>query len=162
MSMVKKNDFLYSMACFLIFIILIYLSLGANNGDEHENLASARRLLEECGLKIVGASSEIVTKAWGIENQPDFVNQVLQVEFNDDFEGEESPYTLLYICQRVERELGKVMVGDDDYIKWGPRVIDIDILQYDEIEGWDPGLRLPHHTTEKDYIKDLIAEICSS
>lgn len=141
---------------------MIYLSLGANSGNEHENLASARRLLEEGGLKIIGASSEIVTKAWGIENQSDFVNQVLRVEFNDDFEGEESPYTLLYICQRVERKLGKVMASDDDYIKWGPRTIDIDILKYDEIESWDPELRLPHHTTEKDYIKDLISEICSS
>ncbi|MDP4008333.1 MAG: 2-amino-4-hydroxy-6-hydroxymethyldihydropteridine diphosphokinase [Candidatus Peregrinibacteria bacterium] len=141
---------------------MIYLSLGSNNGDEYENLASARRLLEENSIRIVGASSEIITKAWGIKTQPDFVNQVLQVEFSDNFDGEKSPYTLLYICQGVERELGKVMAKDDGYVKWGPRIIDIDILQYDEIEGWDPELRLPHHTIEKDYIKELIAEICSS
>ena len=138
---------------------MIYLSLGSNKGDRVENLASARRLLSKNGIYAIALSSEITTTAWGIENQPDFLNQVLKVDFTEDFEGEKSPYTLLCICQKVEREIGKVMPGDKRYVKWGERVIDIDILEYDGTVSDDPRLILPHHTMNKDYIKQLIVEL---
>lgn len=136
----------------------IFLSLGSNLGDKSENLSKARSLLEKNKVKILAASSTLITEAWGVEDQPDFLNQVLKVDFADDFEAEKSPYTLLYICQRVEREIGKVMVGEEGYVKWGPRIIDIDILEYDKILLSDPALTLPHHTVEKDYIKKLLKE----
>ena len=110
-------------------------------------------------LHILAASSEIITPAWGKESQDDFLNQVLKVEFTDTFHGEREPYVLLDICQQVEREMDKVMPGDDSYVKWGPRIIDIDILMFDDVESWDPELRLPHHTVEKEYIKSLIDEV---
>lgn len=141
----------------------IFLSLGSNLGDKSENLSKARSLLEKNGVKILAESSIIETAAWGIDNQPDFLNQVLKVDFYNDFEmmpcvGEKDPYTLLCICQRIEREMGKIMVGEDGYVKWGPRIIDIDILQYDNIVSSDSELTLPHHTMEKDYIKKLLKE----
>lgn len=137
----------------------IFLSLGSNLGDKSENLFKARSLLKKNGVKILTASSELITKAWGIDDQPDFLNQALRVDFADDFKCTKNPYTLLYICQRVEREIGKVMAGEDGYVKWGPRVIDIDILQYDNIVSSDSELTLPHHTMRKDYIQKLMAEV---
>lgn len=137
----------------------IFLSLGSNLGDVVENLARARQLLREKGVSIAAASSEVITPAWGIENQDDFLNQVLEVDFLEDFVGEREPYVLLDICQQVEREMGKVMPGDAGYVRWGPRLIDIDILIFDDLESWDPDLRLPHHTIEKEYVKELLGEL---
>lgn len=137
----------------------IFLSLGSNLGGKSKNLSKARSLLKKNGVKILAMSSELITEAWGVEDQPDFLNQVLRVDFSDNFEGGKTPYTLLYICQRVEREMGKVMPGENGYVKWGPRIIDIDILQYDDIELSDPELTLPHHTMRKDYIQKLMAEV---
>ncbi len=137
----------------------IYLSLGSNLGDREGNLKNARELLCKRCLDIVSESKVVETPAWGDQDQPDFLNQVLLVDFADDFQGECDPYTLLYICQDIERTMGKVMSGSDGYVKWGPRMIDIDILQYEDIESWDPELRLPHHSVEKGYVKELIAEL---
>lgn len=159
MSMVKKNGLLYLGLVFYRFRMAIYISLGSNIGDTHGHLARARTLLQEAGLQIARASAEIRTKAWGMESQSDFLNQVLRVDFAPDFTEKKDHYTLLYICQKVEKEIGKTMSYDEGYIKWGPRVIDIDILKYDEIVSDDPTLILPHHTVAKDYIKKLLAEV---
>ncbi|MBT6069380.1 2-amino-4-hydroxy-6-hydroxymethyldihydropteridine diphosphokinase [Candidatus Peregrinibacteria bacterium] len=139
----------------------IYLCLGSNLGDKSGNLGKARFLLEENGLKIVKDSSILETEPWGIESQPNFLNQVLKVEFSASFRGERSSYALLYICQQVEKTMGKTMKGDENYTQWGERIIDIDILQYEDTISWDPDLILPHHTFEKEYVKALIKELSS-
>ncbi len=138
---------------------MIFLSLGSNQGDLTENLQSARTLLLDSGIAIVAASSELTTKAWGIENQPDFLNQVLLVDFTDGFPEEKNPHTLLYVCQSVEKKMGKKMCEETGYVKWGPRIIDIDILQYDDSRYDEAHLTLPHHTMGKDYIVKLIQEV---
>lgn len=111
----------------------IYLLLGSNQGDRAANLAEAeRRIVREAG-SVVTRSSVYRTAAWGVEDQPEFYNQVLEIR------SPHSPEQLLDILLGIERSMGRRRLK-----KWGPRIIDIDILFYgDEIVG-KPALTLPH------------------
>ncbi len=83
--------------------------------------------------KIVNSSSIYATKAWGIEDQPDFLNQVLEIEC------EFSPQSLLIKINQIEKALGRKRL-----IKWGSRIIDIDILYYGELTVDTVDLIIPH------------------
>ena len=110
-----------------------YLLTGSNLGDREKNLAHARRLIDmQCGS--IGAVSSIYeTAAWGNPNQPAYLNQALEV------------YTPLLARQLIRRILKtEKMMGRVREEKYGPRIIDIDILLFnDEIHNY-PLLRLPH------------------
>src|SRR5688572_12616356 len=110
-----------------------YLLTGGNLGDREKNLAQARFLIDmQCGS--VGAVSSIYeTAAWGNTNQPAYLNQALEV------------YTPLMARQLIRRILKtEKMMGRVREEKYGPRLIDIDILLFnDEIHNY-PLLKLPH------------------
>ncbi|MCE7991582.1 MAG: 2-amino-4-hydroxy-6-hydroxymethyldihydropteridine diphosphokinase [Roseivirga sp.] len=111
----------------------IYLLLGTNLGDRAKNLATARNLLEEQKIAIKALSAVYETDAWGIEEQPGFLNQVLKVA--TDLSAKELLKTIL----GVELEMGRVRIQ-----KWGERLIDIDILYYqDQVIDTDE-LKVPH------------------
>jgi len=78
--------------------------------------------LEAEGIAITRQSSWSVTKAYGVQNQADFVNGVVMVETH------KPPMSLLHTCQKIER-----MAGRRQGLIWGPRVLDIDILAYHEV-----------------------------
>ncbi|MCB0597173.1 MAG: 2-amino-4-hydroxy-6-hydroxymethyldihydropteridine diphosphokinase [Lewinellaceae bacterium] len=111
----------------------IYLHTGTNLGDREANLKRANeRIMEEIG-PIEKASRVYRTKAWGITDQPDFLNQALLVSTHL------SPFELLEKIQDIERRMGRARE-----IKWGERIIDIDILFYnDEIIDTE-NLTIPH------------------
>ena len=111
----------------------IYLHTGTNLGDREANLKRANeRIMEEIG-PIEKASRVYRTKAWGITDQPDFLNQALLVSTHL------SPFELLEKIQDIERRMGRARE-----IKWGERIIDIDILFYnDEIIDTE-NLPIPH------------------
>jgi 2-amino-4-hydroxy-6-hydroxymethyldihydropteridine diphosphokinase len=111
----------------------VYLSLGSNLGQRDFFLREACRRLELAGLNICRFSSIYETKPEGNENQPDFLNMVVEVET------ELPPEKLLQLIQLIEKELGRKRVE-----KWEPRVIDIDILFYDELELKSDSLTIPH------------------
>ena len=110
-----------------------YLLTGGNLGNREDNLAQAKQLIiEQCG-NIVTASSLYETAAWGNTGQPAFLNQALAVD------------TLLNAKQlirrllKIEKQLGRIREE-----KYGPRIIDIDILLFnDEVHNY-PLLKLPH------------------
>lgn len=111
----------------------IYLLLGSNLGDSRALLGKAKVEISNNIGKVVNASSVYSTKAWGIENQADFLNQVIEVE--SDLAAEE----ILQKINTIEERLGRVR-----YIKWHSRIIDIDILYYgDEIIDSEK-LLVPH------------------
>ena len=111
----------------------IFLLLGSNQGDPARNLASAVQNIHVQAGSIKLRSSLYRSAAWGIEQQPDFINQVLEIT------SEETADNLLKILLKIEEEMGRVRT-----LRWGPRVIDIDLLFYGD-EVWDtPQLRLPH------------------
>jgi 2-amino-4-hydroxy-6-hydroxymethyldihydropteridine diphosphokinase len=113
--------------------VCAFLGLGSNVGDRAYWLAAAIHRLEGAGVRIARRSRIYETPAWGKTDQPDFLNQVLEVETRL------SPGALLERCQAVERALGRVRAE-----RWGPRTIDVDLLLYDEIAVSRPGLVVPH------------------
>lgn len=109
-----------------------YLLSGGNLGNREENLALVRAGLTAFG-NLLAVSSLYETAAWGKTDQPAFLNQALLLET------ELPARALLRELLRLEEKLGRIREE-----KYGPRLIDIDILLYnDEISGEDE-LRLPH------------------
>ena len=111
----------------------IYLLLGTNLGDREANLGRACQLLIDRGILIIRKSGIYETAPWGIEEQPSFLNQVLEV--STDLK----PQALLEEVLAMEMKMGRIR-----YKKWAERLIDIDILYYrDEIID-DKNLKIPH------------------
>lgn len=110
-----------------------YLLLGSNEGDRHLWLSKAREQITDMCGSITQQSSIYETGAWGITDQPDFLNQVILVETALH------PLTLLHAIQQIEKALGR-----QRDVKWGPRTLDIDILFYDDIVLNAPALIIPH------------------
>ncbi len=125
------------------------LSLGGNIGDVRATIAGALALLETAGVHVVARSSDYRTRPWGKTDQPDFTNVSAVVETAL------SPLELLAACLDVERRLGRVR-----HERWGPRVIDIDLIAYDEVRMETPELTLPHrHAHERGFVLIPLAEI---
>lgn len=110
----------------------VYLLLGSNLGNREENLLGARNSIENIG-SIITASSIYQTQAWGNTGQPDFLNQVLQITF------EESPQKLLMKTLSIENAMGRIRTE-----KWSPRIIDIDILFFGQTILNEKKLIIPH------------------
>ena len=111
----------------------VFLSIGGNLGDRFENFNLTLVNISENIGSIKKQSSIYETKAWGKENQPDYLNMVLEVETIF------LPEKLLKMTQQIEINLGRVR-----HVKWDARTIDIDILFYDnEIVNLDY-LKIPH------------------
>jgi 2-amino-4-hydroxy-6-hydroxymethyldihydropteridine diphosphokinase len=110
-----------------------FLLLGSNQGERAINLAEAKsKISRELG-PIITASSIYKTGAWGMVNQPDFYNQVIIVTTKFD------PLNTLHILQDIEKQLGRIRSE-----KWGPRIIDIDILFFNDGILDLPTLKIPH------------------
>ncbi|MDQ1151609.1 2-amino-4-hydroxy-6-hydroxymethyldihydropteridine diphosphokinase [Sphingobacterium zeae] len=97
----------------------IYILLGTNLGDRFQQLNLARKQLEKHVGEIIEASSIYETAAWGVKDQPAFLNQVILVA------SALPPLDCLKLTQHIEQELGRVRKE-----KWGERVIDIDLLYF--------------------------------
>ncbi len=111
-----------------------YIALGSNLGDKIENLKSAVCMLEEnSSCLVVKKSSLYITKPVGIEDQPEFLNAVVELETSLN------PNDLLELCLNIEKRLGRKRT-----IRWGPRVIDLDILLYDNLTVCEENLKIPH------------------
>lgn len=111
----------------------IFLGLGSNLGDRQGNLGKAISMLEEGGFKIIQASKNYETPPWGMEDQPAFLNLVVEGEYQGD------PFSLLDLALRIEAECGR-----ERAIHWGPRILDIDILAMGEFEIRSQRLTIPH------------------
>ncbi len=111
----------------------IYLLIGTNLGERLQNLAQARQLIGRMAGRIICQSGLYKTQAWGETNQPDFLNQVLQIKTRLSHEA------LLQQTQAIEQAMGKQKIG-----KWRERLIDVDILYYGNRIVSTPRLTLPH------------------
>jgi len=109
----------------------IFLLLGSNLGDRQENIAEAQRRIGLLGR--LRTSPSYMTGAWGNKLQPDFINKVIEIETKLP------PEELLKNILAIETAMGRVRTE-----KWGPRVIDIDILFYDSQIVNTPDLTIPH------------------
>ena len=110
-----------------------YLLTGGNLGNRLNNLEQARKLIEQYCGRIVRQSSVYETAAWGFKEQPDFYNQALQIET------ELSAAELMKTILMTEEKMGRKRE-----IKMGPRIIDIDILLFNDEIIYEPHLTIPH------------------
>jgi 2-amino-4-hydroxy-6-hydroxymethyldihydropteridine diphosphokinase len=110
-----------------------YLGLGTNLGTRRRNLSAARRRLRQKGVRILRQSRVIETEPWGDTDQPRFLNQVVEVEWAG------TPRGLLAAAKSVELEGGRKPTR-----RWGPRVIDVDILLFGDQRVSGRGLEIPH------------------
>ena len=110
-----------------------YLLLGTNMGDRIALLARARdEIAQEIGA-LIGVSSVYETDAWGNEDEPQYLNQVVQTATRLQ------PLQLLEKINGIEKEMGRRRVK-----KWESRLIDIDILYYADHVVSEPKLQVPH------------------
>jgi 2-amino-4-hydroxy-6-hydroxymethyldihydropteridine diphosphokinase len=127
----------------------IGLGLGANLGDAPGSLRRAVDLLREAGLVFDALSSLYSTKPWGVTDQPDFVNACALARTYLD------PLPLLDLIKATEQAMGR-----RETRRWGPRVIDIDLLFYDDLRWRDERLTLPHPgVLERAFVLLPLAEI---
>ena len=117
---------------------LAFIGLGSNLGDRLENLRQAARSLELKGAEIRLRSSVYRTDPLEVEDQGEFLNQVVGCE------SALSPEALLEVCLTVEREMGRVRWKGTRARDKGPRVIDLDLLLWGDLIRRRGGLALPH------------------
>lgn len=111
----------------------VFLSLGSNMGQPEANLAKAIELLKDEFTRIINISQIYKTGAWGMIEQQDFLNQVILIETRL------APRELLNYILALEAKMGR-----ERKLRYGPRVIDIDIIFYDDIIINESGLNIPH------------------
>ena len=128
---------------------LVYIALGSNLGDRAENLRVAREQIEAPDLHVLRASSIYETAPRDVENQPWFLNQVIECD-TDLF-----PRQLLERLQKIERAMGRKRT-----IAKGPREIDLDILLFGNAVVKAPELEIPHpRLAERRFVLEPLAEL---
>lgn len=128
---------------------MIFLGIGSNQGDKASHLHAALAHLQGCGVEIRRCSRFYHTAPWGGVEQAAFLNAVCEVSFAG------SASELLDHCLAIEIEMGRVRQQ-----KWGPRLIDLDVLEFHR-EQWDTErLKLPHpYYPQRDFVLEPLAEL---
>jgi 2-amino-4-hydroxy-6-hydroxymethyldihydropteridine diphosphokinase len=125
------------------------LGLGGNLGDPAAAIEAALARFDAAGVRVTRRSHLYRTAPWGVTDQPDFLNLCAAAETAL------APHALLSLAQRIEAELGRTPGA-----RWGPRVIDIDILTYGDAVVDEPDLKIPHpRMTERAFVLVPLAEI---
>ncbi|NCO67173.1 MAG: 2-amino-4-hydroxy-6-hydroxymethyldihydropteridine diphosphokinase [Nitrospirae bacterium CG_4_10_14_0_8_um_filter_41_23] len=128
---------------------VVYIGIGSNLGNRQENCLRAIELLQEKGIIVTKRSSLYETEPWGVKDQPLFINMAIEIETGL------KPEELLRMLKDTEREMGR-----KDSSKWGPRIIDLDILLFDNIVLNNKNLKIPHPLMhERDFVLRPLCEI---
>lgn len=126
----------------------VYLSLGTNLGDRLQNLSLALSNLPPM-VELASASPIYETLPWGYTDQPSFLNQVIEART------ELAPTELLAFLKQLESQLGR-----KPSIRYGPRLIDLDILFYAGLVMETPALTIPHpRLTERAFVLVPLADL---
>lgn len=138
-------------------VVRACIGLGANLGDPVAAVRGALRALEAIpGCRVRAVSRLYRTRAWGRLDQPDFVNAAAVLETTL------APRALLEALLATERRAGRERGGEQAAQRWGPRVLDLDLLLYGERVLDEPGLRIPHpHLHERAFALVPLAEIAA-
>lgn len=128
------------------------LLLGSNLGDRKKYLADALTQLQQKVGKIKQQTSTHTTPAWGLTNQPDFLNLVLEISTPLE------PLEVLSLIQEIELQLGRQRTE-----KWGARTLDIDILYCGDLVMDTEQLTIPHpYLHQRKFTLDLLVELDAS
>ena len=128
----------------------VFLGLGGNLGDPRASMAAALSMLDaDAGTRVVTVSSLYRTPPWGKTDQPDFLNAAAEIRTGHQ------PRALLALCLDAERALKR-----ERRERWGPRIVDIDILAFGRRFIREPGLEIPHpRIFERAFVLVPLAEI---
>lgn len=130
----------------------LYLSLGTNLGDRPKNLSSALELIAHDVGTVLAASDVIETEPWGFDSSNRFLNMVAKVQTRLQ------PLEVLHTTQQIERKLGRTRKTRNG--EYHDRLIDIDILLYDNLVIATPELTIPHpHMYERRFVMEPLAQI---
>ena len=135
-------------------MVTAYLGLGSNLGNRRKNLQDALELLDtlDGGVRVLQSSNVYETEPWGLVDQPKFLNCVLEVTTTV------SPEGLLALAKQVEQTLGREWSP-----RYGPRLIDVDVLLYGDITMDTPDLQIPHPRMEqRAFVLAPLAELAAA
>jgi len=110
-----------------------YIGIGSNLGNRDLNCFQSIELMKAGSGVVEACSSLHETKAWGVADQPYFINMAVKLVTSYE------PLALLQRLQQIEKTMGR-----EKTFRWGPRVIDLDILFYDNLTVVTPELVIPH------------------
>ncbi len=129
---------------------VVYLSIGSNMGNRLAMLQQAVDRIEALG-RVVARSPVFETSAWGLEDQPNFLNAAICLHTKL------APLVLLQALQQIEKDLHRTRE-----VHWGPRTIDIDILLYNTYVIETPTLTVPHrHMQDRRFVLVPLAAIAA-
>ncbi|MEB3060711.1 2-amino-4-hydroxy-6-hydroxymethyldihydropteridine diphosphokinase [Parvimonas micra] len=127
----------------------VWIALGSNMGEGRKNLDLAIKMMNERGVSVKKVSTYIETEPYGYTEQDNFVNAVCIAETKL------SPRELLEVLLKIELDMGRVRI-----IKWGPRIIDLDILFYEDLIIDEEDLKVPHIEIQKrSFVLEPVNEI---
>lgn len=128
----------------------VYLGIGSNLGEREVYLdLVVQEIMNDTNMKLVRKSKYIETTPYGVLDQPDFLNGVLQIETVY------TPFELLEFCQNIEDKSGRVRERT-----WGERTLDVDILLYDDVVMYTEHLKIPHPELHmRDFVLGPMKEI---
>jgi len=130
--------------------VISYLGLGSNIGHANQNIVQAIDLISAIdNVEVTNKASFYLSKAWGKTDQDNFVNTVIEIKCSL------SPEELLKSLKKIESDMGRIKKE-----KWGPRIIDIDILTFADFEVNLPHLKIPHpHMTQRSFVMAPLYEL---
>ena len=130
----------------------VYLGLGSNLGDKAANITLAVQHIEEQIGHVVRQSALYISEPWGFDSENEFVNAVVKCETIL------SPHQLLRTTQRIERQMVRKRKSCNGV--YHDRIIDIDILLYDDLTIDTPSLKIPHPLMQqRDFVMVPLREI---
>ena len=136
------------------------MGLGSNLGDRRQNIEKAVTLIGERVGVVICQSSLIETEPWGFESENKFLNAVVLCET------ERTPREVLLLTQQIERDMGrrKMVNGQWSMVNgrrvYADRIVDIDILLYDDLTVDEPDLKIPHPLMhERDFVMIPLEEV---
>ena len=130
----------------------VYFSLGSNLGDKAGNIREAINRIGELIGEVDRQSTLLITEPWGFESDNSFVNAAVRCITTL------SPFEILHLTQDIERAMGRTVKSSDG--QYHDRIIDIDILMYDDIHITTPELTLPHPLIKgRDFVMIPLSEI---
>ena len=128
-----------------------YISIGSNQGNRREQMERAIAFLMVLGGAIVKRSDYFETKAWGKEDQPDFLNMCLELTTT------KSAHKLLKVIQDIETQLDRQRTQ-----KWGQRTVDLDILFFNDAIINDDQLTVPHpYIPQRKFVLVPLAQVAA-
>lgn len=134
----------------------IYLALGSNLGNRQENILRAVKKIQELIGTVECQSTLFDNEPWGFESENRFLNAVVRVKTSL------SPRQLLETTQKIEKSLGrrKKSLTKNGHAIYHDRIIDIDILLYDNLTVNEPDLKIPHPLMlERDFVMIPLQEV---